>query len=155
MQRVVASLPESVEELCLVRVGFQHRGLSAAWFARRLLRELDRASAEAIAAGDGLLQSERFRIGRGHAGCLQYWASFEALESWSRRPPHTEWWREAVARGRDRGDFGVYHETFLVPRRQVEALYLDCRPAGLLAFGVTGPAVGPNTTSKGRLGRRA
>jgi hypothetical protein len=54
---------------------------------------------------------------------------------------------------RTRGDFGIYHETYLVPRDRIESVYLDCAPAGLAAFGVPGEAVGPLTTSRGRLGR--
>jgi hypothetical protein len=53
---------------------------------------------------------------------------------------------------RTRGDLGVYHETFLVPRTRLESIYLNCRPAGLAAFGTTAEPVGPDTNSRGRLG---
>jgi hypothetical protein len=153
MKRVVASLPESVAELCLVRVGLQCRGIRSLLYALRLGRALDREAAEAVASGAGLLHAIRFVIARDHFGMLQYWESFEALEAWSRRPPHSEWWRGAVERMRTRGDFGIYHETFLVPRSHVETIYLDCRPTGLGAFGTLGEPVGPMTTGRGRLGR--
>ena len=153
MRRLIATPPESVAELCLIRVGIQIRGLRALLYAARLGRAIDRSTAEAIATGAGLLHSDRFRIGRGHFGVLQYWRSFDDLEAWSRRPPHSEWWRGAVERMRTRGDLGVYHETFVVPRDRIEAIYLDCSPAGLAAFGTPGEPVGPLTTSRGRLGR--
>jgi hypothetical protein len=153
MLRTAASLPESVTELCLLRLGIQVRGFSAFLYAVRLARAIDRSAAEAMASGAGLLGSERFSLGRGHFGVWQYWRSFEALESWSHRPPHSEWWRGAVDRMRTRSDFGVYHETFLVPRDGVESIYLNCRPTGLATFGTTGEPVGPQTTSRGRLGR--
>ena len=38
MNRVVARLPETVSELCLVRLGIQVKSLSAWLFARRLRR---------------------------------------------------------------------------------------------------------------------
>jgi hypothetical protein len=155
LRRIIATLPESITELCLVRVGLQDRGFRARAYAARLLRALDREAAEARASAAGLLHSERFVIGRGHRGVLQYWQSFDALEAWSRRPPHAEWWREAVERMRTRGDFGVYHETFLVPRDRVESIYLECAPAGLAVFGTIAEPVGPMTTSRGRLGRFA
>jgi hypothetical protein len=152
MHRIIARLPESVTELCLVRLGIQARGLSAWLSLRRWQRAIDGESAAAIAAGAGLLHSERFSLGRGHFGVLQYWRSFAELDAWSRRPPHSEWWRAAVARMRTRGDLGVYHETFLVPRARVESIYVNCRPAGLAAFGTTAEPVGPDTNSRGRLG---
>jgi hypothetical protein len=155
MNRIVAKLPESVEELCLVRVGVVVRKLRALPYAARLGRAIQRSTEEAIGSGAGLFGSERFRIGWGHFGVLQYWESFEALDAWSHRPPHSDWWREALDRMRTRGDFGIYHETFLVPRANIESIYLDCPPAGLSRFGVKGEAVGPSTTSRDRLGRRA
>ena len=153
MRRTIATLPESVTELCLIRLGVQWRGLPGLFYALRLGRAIDRSTAEATAAGAGLLNSERFSLGRGHFGVLQYWRSFDDLEAWARRPPHSEWWRGAVERMRTKGDFGVYHETFLVPRDGVESIYLNCRPTGLSAFGTPGEPVGPMTTSRGRLGR--
>ena len=155
LRRVVAELPEGVEALCLVRFGLLIRRVSALGFARRMARRIDRAAAEAVSARAGLLHAERFAMGWRHVGALQYWASFEALDAWSRRPPHAEWWREAVERMRARGDFGVYHETFLVARRDVESIYLDCPPIGLSAFGATAEPVGPRTTARDRLGRRS
>ena len=154
LRRVVAELPEGVEGLCLVRFGLLARRTSALIFVRRMARRVDRAAAEAIAGGAGLLHSERFAMGWRHAGALQYWEGFEALDAWSRRAPHAGWWREAVDRMRARGDVGVYHEAYLVARRDVESIYLDCPPVGLSAFGVTAEPVGPKTTARDRLGRR-
>lgn len=154
LRRAVAELPEGIEGLCLVRFGLVVRRVSALGFARRMARRVDAAAARAIAEGAGLLHAERFAMGWRHLGALQYWAGFDALDAWSRRPPHAEWWREAVGRMRARGDFGVYHEAYLVARRDVETIYLDCPPVGLSAFGATAEPVGPRTTARGRLGNR-
>lgn len=154
MQRKIASLPDSMAELCLVRLGLQVRRLTALRYASRLARAIDRSADEARAAGVGLLRSERFAQSWRHFGVLQYWRGFDELEQWSKRPPHVEWWREAVERGRTKGDFGLYHEVFLVPRSAVESIYLNCEPVGLSAFGPLGDPVGPMTTSRDRLGRR-
>lgn len=154
LRRVVAELPEGVEGLCLVRFGLIVRRLSGFGFARRMARRIDRAAGEAVVSGAGLLHAERFTMGWRHVGAWQYWRSFEALDAWSRRPPHAEWWREALARMRARGDLGIYHEAFLVARSDVESIYLDCPPVGLSAFGATAEPVGPKTTARDRLGRR-
>ncbi len=153
MQRKIASLPESMAGLCLIRLGMQVRRLSALAFASKMGRGIDRSAREAIAAGAGLLHSERFAFGWRHFGVLQYWRGFDDLEQWARKPPHAEWWREAVERERNRGDFGIYHEVFLVPRDGIESIYLNCEPVGLATFGTIGEPVGPMTTSRQRLNR--
>jgi hypothetical protein len=152
MQRVVASLPESISELCLIRLGFQLRRISTAPFAIRLARAIDRSAADARATGAGLLHSERFRFAWNHFGVLQYWRGFDELESWSHSSPHSDWWRAAVERGRTKGDFGVYHETFIVPRSSIESIYVDCpHSPGLLSFGERSQPIGPLTNSRSRL----
>ena len=153
MNRVIARLPESMGELCLVRMGIQVRGLSAWLLARRLRSAIAADARRAIAASAGLLESQAFTIGINHFGFLQYWRSFEELDAWSRREPHSEWWRAAVERMRLKQDLGVYHETFLVDASDVESIFLNCRPTGLAAFGLLGEPVGPLTTSRGRLGK--
>jgi hypothetical protein len=155
MDRIVARPSESVEELCLLRLGLVVRKLGALPFARKIGRAIERAASEAIETKAGLLHSERIFFQWKHFGFIQYWSSFEALEDWSHRPPHSDWWREALERMRKQGDFGVYHETFLVPRSGIESIYLNCPAVGLSAFGVQGEAVGTATTSRDRLGRRA
>jgi hypothetical protein len=152
MNRIIATLPDALDELCLIRLGFRCRGLGARLYGIKLGRAIARSSAEAAAVGAGLLSSERFSIDWGHFGVLQYWRSFAELEAWSHRPPHSDWWRGAVERMRTRGDFGIYHETYLVPRDRIESIYLDCAPAGLATFGTLGTPDGPRTTSRGRLG---
>jgi hypothetical protein len=154
MDRIVCKLPESVEELCLVRVGVVVRKLSALVYAAKLVKTIDRAAVAAMGASAGLLSSERFAVGLGHHGFLQYWSSFDALDAWSHRPPHSDWWRDALERMRKREDLGIYHETFLVPRAGVESIYLNVPVAGLAKFGLKADAVGPSTTSRDRLGRR-
>ena len=154
MNRKIATLPESVPELCLIRLGIQVHKWTALSYASRLAKAIDRSANQAIAAGAGLLRSERFSFGWRHFGVLQYWRAFDDLEQWGRKPPHSEWWREAVERGRTKTDFGLYHEVFLVPRAAVESIYLNCEPVGLSAFGTLGEPTGPMTTSRDRLGRR-
>lgn len=153
MKRLAFTLPDSVSELCLVRLGIQVRGLRALFHAYRLAGAIDRAAGEAIRNQTGLLHSERWISGRSQFGVLQYWASFDALETWSHSPPHSEWWRAALERMRTRGDLGIFHETYLVPRDQIESIYLGCQPVGLSTFGVPHEPMGTMTTSRTRLGK--
>jgi hypothetical protein len=153
MNRVIARLPESMPELCLVRLGIQVKRPTAWLYARRLRSAIAADARRAIAAGTGLLNSESYAITLSHFGVLQYWRSFDELETWTHRPPHSEWWRAAVERMRLKRDIGIYHETFLVRAADIESISMNCRPAGLETFGFRGEPVGPNTTSRGRLGR--
>ena len=153
MRRVTARPPQSIGELCLVRLGVQSRSLSAWWLARGLRRQIEAASREAIRQNAGLLCSEFVRFDRHHFGFIQYWKSFEAMEAWSRRPPHSDWWRDAVERMRAKRDLGVYHETYIVRRDDIESIYMECPPTGLATFGEQGEPIGPMTTARGRLGR--
>lgn len=155
IQRAIATLPDDLEELCLIRLGFQAHRITALPYLRRLARATQRAAAQALASGVGLLHHERFAYAWNHVGLLHYWRSFEALEAWSHQAPHADWWRDAVARGRRNDDFGLYHELYLVPRSNLESIYLNCEPVGLAVFGQLGEPVGPRTTSRDRLGRRA
>lgn len=155
MNRIVARPPDSIEELCVIRLGIYVRKFTALPYVSKIRRAIDRSSVEAKAKNAGLLDSQAFLIKWNHFGFLQYWNSFEALEAWSHSPPHSNWWREALERIRKRGDFGIYHETFLVPKANIEAIYLDCPSVGIAGFGVTGEAVGTSTASRDRLGRRA
>lgn len=153
MRRAVASMPDGSAELCLVRMGLQGRGVFGRLYARTLRAAIARDAERAVAEGAGLFLSESFTIARGHHGVLQYWRSFNELDAWSHRPPHSERWRDALDRMRRKGDLGVYHEVFLVPTESLESIYLDCEPAGLARFGKLAEPVGPLTTARGRLGK--
>lgn len=153
MNRVVARLPDTVSELFLVRMGIQIRRGSAWFFARRLRSKIRDWALFAMAEGAGLLCSESFSFSPFHFGFLQYWRSFDDLESWAHDHPHSEWWRSAVERMRQKRDLGVYHEAFLVRPADIESIYMDCEPTGLATFGSLAEPLGPLTTSRGRLGR--
>ena len=57
---------------------------------------------------DGLLLHEYFIMSLVplHLGVRQYWRDFDALEAWSRSPPHREWWRDFL---RSSGGTGLWH----------------------------------------------
>ena len=154
MKRLVATLPDDIDELCLLRLGIQARGLRAALWVRTITKSVRRSILDALRSNSGLLHSESFRLGIGHQGFLLYWRGFQDLETWARSEPHTTWWRALIDRSRRRSDVGVYHETFLVPRGQYETIYLNCSPVGMSAFCTLSEPVGVLTTARDRLGRR-
>ena len=147
-------LPESVAELCLVRLGLQCRGLAALALRLRLgSRDRPRRAAEADRDGGGaaLLGTVRDRRAS-HFGVLQYWRSFDELEAWSRRPPHSEWWRAAVERMRTEGR--LRHLPRDLPRPpstgRVDLPRLRADRPGRLRRRSAETRSGPMTTSRGR-----
>ncbi len=74
----------------------------------------------------------------GYPVIVQYWRSFAHLEAFARdrEDPHLEVWRNFVAR---RGTTGIWHETYLVPAGQYEAVYANMPEFGLGRAGRTVP----------------
>ena len=101
---------------------------------------------------DGLLAHENllFSFFPLHVVMRQYWRDFEALEAWTRSPPHRDWWERFL---RDSGDTGFWHETYCM-RGGMEAIY-DDMPGGL-GFGTFAPLVhaqGRMFSARSRSGR--
>lgn len=112
----------------------------------RMLREL---SAQ---PGSGLL---RFHVWPGRTVLVvQYWESFDQLSNFARSATqaHLPAWRafnQAVA---DSGEVGIWHETYVVPAGNLEAIHADMPPFGLLGATAAVPATGPRRTAKNRMG---
>lgn len=101
----------------------------------------------------GLLHVEQFVYWRG-AALVQYWRSFEQLESFARNPSlsHLDAWKRFNrAVGAD-GSVGIWHESYLVPEGQYECIYGNMPKFGLAAASTHLPAVGAKETAKCRLG---
>lgn len=74
----------------------------------------------------------------GHGVLVQYWRSFDALESYARNPDarHAPVWRawNRLASD-DRGGAGIWHETFQVAAGHYEAIYQNMPVTGLQRAG--------------------
>lgn len=101
----------------------------------------------------GLLGMQTFFFWRGIA-LLQYWRSFEDLERFarSRDEPHLEAWRRFNRLVGADGSVGIWHETYLVPAGQHEAVYGNMPVFGLAAASSHVPAVGRRETARRRIG---
>lgn len=86
---------------------------------------------------------------------LSYWESPEHLQRFAadRDAPHLSAWREFMRTAQGSGSVGVWHETYQVPVRDLEAVYVDM-PAFGLAAALGHEQVGPGrNTARQRLGR--
>jgi hypothetical protein len=85
---------------------------------------------------------------------VQYWRSFEHLEAFARDQddPHLDTWRNYWRRVGRSARTGIWHETYLVPAGQYEAIYGNMPPRGL---GKAGRLVPASEASTARLRLRA
>lgn len=69
---------------------------------------------------------------------LQYWESFEKLESYAkdREGQHYPAWMDFNKRVMDSGDVGIWHETYQVAEGRYESIYHNMPPFGLGKVGV-------------------
>lgn len=138
---------------CILRLGMIARRPGALPKVFRFGRAIDRSARQAIEQQSGLLKSERIILAWNHFGYLQYWRDLKSLLAWTRAEPHTQWWKEALERQRKRGDFIIYHETYLATQKGFEAIYLglDGQRPGASSFGELVPPKGRMATARGRM----
>ena len=114
-----------------------------------MLRELaaDRAK--------GFLGAQTILYWRG-IGLIQYWRSFEHLESYARDPTacHLPAWRAFNRAVGGDGSVGIWHETYAVEPGGYEVIYNNMPRVGLAAATDHVPATGERETARQRLRRR-
>ena len=125
-----------------------HKWLPVARAMGRMLKELE------ADADTGLLGVEGFGLGNGVL--VQYWRSFEHLESYAvdKAREHAPAWaafNKAVA---SKGDVGIWHETYRVRPGDYECVYNNMPAFGLAKATHTVPATGRRESAPGRMARR-
>ena len=84
----------------------------------------------------------------------QYWRSFDHLEAYARANDHAHWpaWVDFNRRMKSsRGDVGLWHETYLVPAGQYEAIYSGMPDFGLAKAAARVPVTERNTSARDRI----
>jgi hypothetical protein len=87
---------------------------------------------------------------------VQYWRSFEHLETYARSTDGLHWpaWVAFSKRmAKSREDVGIWHETYLVRAHEYEAIYSGMPPFGLGKTAKLVPATGHRDTARGRVQR--
>lgn len=85
---------------------------------------------------------------------IQYWRSFKHLDAYAKNKnaAHLPAWRafnRSIAK--NRGDVGIWHETYLINAGAYETIYSGMPPFGLGKAGTLTPAVGSKESAKGRI----
>lgn len=116
----------------------------------RMLRELEGRPEAGLLGADLYLASPRCPT------VVQYWRSFEQLESFARSRDAAHWpaWVAFNKRIGSSGDVGIWHESYLVPAGSYDSVYNNMPPTGLGAATELGPASGRKATAAGRAGIR-
>ena len=149
VQRLTVDLRD-YPDLVVVYLGMQVNVLAG-------LRTLFRLGPQIQAAGDarpeGLVHFEQniiYGIFPFHVGMRWYWRDYASLESWTRSPPHREWWTRFL---RDSGGTGFWHEAYSM-RGGMEAIYDDVpRRIGFAAFAPVAQARGSMFSARQRMRR--
>lgn len=123
-----------------------HKWLPAFFAMPKMLKEL------------GALPSEETGfLGHNGAGLgvsVQYWRSFDHLESYARSKDHSHFpaWIAFNKRMKSsRADVGIWHETYLIKDGQYEAVYSGMPPFGLGRVSELVPATGKRSEARTRL----
>ncbi len=109
------------DHFVMIKLGFYWYSLRGIWefwrYAKLIFDSTKRAEKE------GLLKSEYFLYSQNHAGFIQYWSSFKALEQWAaKNKDHSDWWKEMESQNKWK-DFGMYHEVYVLDKNKVETVY--------------------------------
>ena len=116
----------------------------------RMVRELQRSPES------GFLGANLYLGGPRRPMLVQYWRSFEHLETFARNRNATHWpaWVAFNKRVGSNGEVGIWHETYLVPAGGYECVYNNMPPVGLGAATSLIPAAGRKAAAAGRAGMR-
>ena len=148
-QRIAAQIEgDFVVFLIGARVNYWWKFLSFIPIARAMNRMIDELEANRQL---GMLHVEQWN---GNPTIMvQYWRSFEHLHAYARMrdAEHLPAWADFNRRFGSNGEFGIWHETFLVRAGEYEAIYNNMPEFGLAKAGSWVPASGKQNTAKGRL----
>jgi hypothetical protein len=116
----------------------------------KMVRELERSPAS------GLLGAHLYLGGPRQPMLIQYWRSFEHLESYARSRDKGHWpaWVAFNKRIGSNGEVGIWHESYMVPAGSYECIYNNMPPTGLGAAASLRPAAGRRATAAARAGLR-
>ncbi len=92
--------------------------------------------------------------GTGPGVIVQYWRDFDSLVDYAsnQHAEHYPAWKAFNQKLRKTGDVGIWHETFVIPAANIEALYHHMPPTGLAEFMPRQRARGHTYSARDRMG---
>jgi hypothetical protein len=116
----------------------------------RMLRELEQRPEAGFLGASEYFGSPRRPM------LVQFWRSFEHLETYARSRDVAHWpaWVDFNKRVGSSGDVGIWHEAYLVPAGDYECIYNNMPPTSLGTVATLVPAAGRKATAASRAGVR-
>lgn len=92
-------------------------------------------------------------FGLRNASMVQYWKTAEHLRAYAQGATHLPAWQAFNRSIGTSGDVGIWHETYVVPPGNLEAIYVNMPRYGLGLAGTLFPAKGHRASAARRLSR--
>ena len=128
-----------------------HRWVSVALSMRRMLDELIRNRDLGLLGKPRIFTSGRLIV------VIQYWKSFDALETYAQSGSgeHLPAWKAFRAAMRDSAAVGIFHETYTITKGTHESIYINLPTSVLLGAAVDVSGIGDaDDSSRERLNRK-
>jgi Domain of unknown function (DUF4188) len=82
---------------------------------------------------------------------VQYWRSTEDLLAYAKGKQHLTAWKTFNQKAKNTDAVGIYHETYIIPKENYEAIYANMPLYGLAKANKHIPVSAEQTTAKQRL----
>ncbi len=152
-ERVCAEVDE---EVVLFLIGMRINKLWKIWKWLPVMGKMPKMLAELAAQPELGLLTARGQFGLRNFSSIQYWKSAAHLQAFARAADktHLPAWQAFYRSVGSNGDIGIWHETYVVPRGNLETIYLNMPRFGLGLIGKLRPANGSRATAAKRLSQR-
>jgi hypothetical protein len=149
-ERLCAEVPG---EIVVFAIGMRINRWWKPWRWLPVLREMPPMLREQAADPSIGLLSVRPSFGFRNIGVLQHWQSAGHLHAYAHQAggTHLAAWRRFNERIGTSGDVGIWHETYVVPARHAESVYVNMPRYGMGVAGRLFPARGARASARKRL----
>ena len=141
-------------EIAVFLIGMRINKLWKVWKWLPVMRAMSTMLRELAAHPELGLLSSRGHFGLRNISSVQYWKSAAHLQAFARSADKTHLlaWHAFNSSVGTNGDIGIWHETYVVPRGNLESVYVNMPRYGLGLAGTLFPAKGHRASAAKRLG---
>ncbi len=141
------------EDIVVFLIGIRINNFWKVWKWLPLMGMMPKMLAELAANPELGLLSARAHLGLRNALSIQYWKSAAHLQAFARSADrtHRPAWAKFYRIVGSNGDVGIWHETYVVPKGNLETVYVNMPRFGLGLAGKLFPAKGRRANAALRL----
>jgi hypothetical protein len=143
------------EDIVVFLIGMRINKLWKIWKWLPIMGTMPKMLAELAANPELGMLAARGQFGLRNFSSVQYWKSAAHLQAFARSADksHLPAWTAFYRSAGSKGDIGIWHETYVVPRGNLETIYLNMPRFGLGLVGKLFPATGSRANAARRLSR--